>query len=302
MEGPPLKVMQIITRMVRGGAQSVVLDLLRGLAFGGFEVTLVCGEETGLEGSLWPEAEMLPIRTVRVPALVRDVAPLRDVRALRALRRIIAAHQPDLVHSHTSKAGVLGAMAARQVGVPAVVFSPHGHILQSGAQIPGIPATGLKRRILAALTRVGSRHADVVVAPNEPERQEGIDHRVWSASQSMTIANGVDEKRFAPWDRSRARAELGWDCNASVWGVVARLTPEKGTDVAIRALPALPETRLVVAGDGPERHALRALAVQLGVCGPRRLPRRDQLGATPAAGPRRHRRAKPYGGARHDCR
>ena len=260
-----LKVMHIITRMVRGGAQLVVLDLLRRLDPERFDPILVSGVQTGVEGSLWGEIAELPIQAIRVPELVRDVAPLRDLAALRTLGRVIAEHRPDVVHSHTSKAGFLGCAAARRQRVPGVVLSPHGHILGAGAQIPGVPYRGIKRRLLAAVARRSSRHAHVVIAPNEAERDEGIGHGMWSAEKSVTVPNGVDTSRYAPGERATARELMERPSDGIIIGTVARLTREKGVDVAIACLPRLPGVELVVVGDGPERDALVGLAEQLGV-------------------------------------
>ncbi len=249
-------VMHIITRLVRGGAQRVVLALLRGLRGRGWDLTLVAGPQTGAEGSLWNEADGLGITTVQVPSLVRELAPLRDYRALRELRRIIKAYRPDVVHAHTSKAGFLGCLAARREGVPAVVLAPHGHILRHNAQIPGVPARGLKRRLLAAACKRNVRYAHVVVTPNDAERSDGIRHGLWSAEEVLTVPNGVDTDRFRPGGRTEARRALGLSPERPVVGVVARLTREKGVDLAVETVRMLRGVTLVIVGDGPERESL----------------------------------------------
>ncbi|MEE8142426.1 MAG: glycosyltransferase [Planctomycetota bacterium] len=265
MSLPRIKVMIIITRMVRGGAQLVVLELLKGLDPKRFDLSLVAGEQTGREGSLWHEVEKLEIPTTRVPELVRQVSPYKDFQAYRALRREILRQQPDVVHCHTSKAGLLGCSAARRAGIRRVVLSPHGHILRDGAEIPGVPSRGLRRRLLAAAARVNTRYADVVIAPNEEEREDGVRLRIWTREQSITVPNGVDTDRFVPRDRALARASLGWPEGETIVGTVARLTREKGVDVALSSITEQPGVRLVVVGDGPERNALRQQAQSLGI-------------------------------------
>ena len=257
--------MHIITRLVRGGAQQLVLDLCRDLTCRDLNVLLVAGDQTGAEGSLWEEAGALGITTLRVPSLVREIAPLRDYRALRRLRRLMRAHRPDIVHAHTSKAGLLGCLAARRERVPAIVLAPHGHILGKDAQIPGVPRRGLKRRLLAAACRHNVRCAHVVVAPNDAEREDGIRHGLWRAEDAVTIPNGVDTERFRPRDRATARARLGLESDRPVVGAVARLTREKGIDLAIEALCTLPDAVLVIVGDGPERESLVTQARSLDV-------------------------------------
>jgi glycosyltransferase involved in cell wall biosynthesis len=260
-----LCVMHVITRLVRGGAQNVVLALLRGLRGKELDLILVAGAQTGAEGSLWDEADGLGITTVRLPSLVRRIAPFRDYRALNDLRRIIRAYRPHIVHAHTSKAGFLGCLAARRERVPAVVLAPHGHILGEGAQIPGIPAWGLRRALLAAACRRNARYADAVVAPNEAERRDGIRLGLWAAERATTVPNGVDTDCFRPRDQRAAREKIGVPIGVPIVGTVARLTREKGIDFALETLRMLPRVLLVIVGDGPERESLETLAASLGV-------------------------------------
>ncbi|MEM7167935.1 MAG: glycosyltransferase family 4 protein [Planctomycetota bacterium] len=242
-----------------------MLDLLRSLDPRLFQVTLVAGEETGQEGSLWHEVERLNIPHYKVPALVRDISPLRDYRAMQALRRAISRVRPTIVHCHTSKAGLLGCHAAQRERVPGVVLSPHGHILGQEAEIPGVPKQGLRRRMIVAAARYSARHADVVIAPNAVERHEGIQHKMWTDGQSVTVPNGVDTNRFVPRERDHARVTLGWPLQQRIIGVVARLTREKGIDIAVEAIARLPEdVHLIIAGDGPERGNLEQQVQQLG--------------------------------------
>jgi len=263
----PVKVLHVITRMVRGGAARIVLALCDGLRRRRFDVLLAAGGEAGPEGSLWDEAEALGIPSVRLPALIRRIAPSRDLAALAALRALCRARRPDIVHAHTSKAGLIGCLAARMEGVPAVVLAPHGHILAPGARIPGVPNRGLMRRLLAAAARRSARHADLVIAPNEHEREDGIRHGAWTEERSTVVPNGVDTDLFRPRDRGAARAAIGLPRAGFVLGVAARLTPEKGIDYAIEALTCVPGAVLVIAGDGPERARLAVLAQSLGVAG-----------------------------------
>ena len=111
-----LRVVQVITRCVRGGAYQVVRCLLDRLPREEFEQTLIAG----------PEAAPPDCRVV--PDLVREISPRRDLAALVRLTRLFAEQRPDVVHAHTYKAGMLAAAAGRLAGVPAVLLTPHGHI------------------------------------------------------------------------------------------------------------------------------------------------------------------------------
>ncbi len=261
-----IRVLHIITRMVRGGAQLVVRDLLCHTNNSRFRVALAAGPETGAEGSLWDEIEASPeIQIYRVPALQRAISPVRDLRAFIQLRRVIQRENPHVVHAHTSKAGLLGCLAARRERVPAIVLAPHGHIVAPDARIPGIPQSGIKRWLLGRAARYSAKLADRVIAPNDSERQDGIAHGMWTEENSITVANGIDTERFRPRDRDHARREAGWPEGRLLIGCVARLTEEKGVDIAVRAMAHLPEATLVLIGDGPDREKLQSLAEELGV-------------------------------------
>lgn len=250
--------------MIRGGAQQVVLDLLRGQQAAGLEVMLVAGGQSGLEGSLWQEVDALGIETERVPSLVREISPRRDVASLLALRRIIRRHRPQIVHTHTSKAGFVGTLAARFEKVPVVLLAPHGHIMGKDANIPGVPEKGLKRWILAMAARQNSRYTHGVIVPNEAEHSDGIRHGLWTRGNSVVIPNGIDTTRFRPGGRMAGRLLLDLPHDKFVIGVAARLTREKGVDRAVHLMGDLPGMFLVIAGDGPEADALKKLAVSRG--------------------------------------
>src|SRR5439155_25399580 len=111
-----VRVFQVVTRMVLGGAQRVVTSLLDRLPADEFEQTLVCG------------AESAPVGSIALPELVREIRPARDLAAVSRLAGLFADRRPHVVHAHTYKAGVLACVAGRAVGVPAIVFTPHGHI------------------------------------------------------------------------------------------------------------------------------------------------------------------------------
>lgn len=256
MSTEPIEVWHGITRLVRGGAQIVALDLLRGLDRTRYRPVLIVGPETGEEGSLWPEAEDLDVEIIRVSSLVRSVSPFNDLRALISITRRLRQRSPALVHAHTSKAGFLLCRAARWANTPAVVFSPHGHIARDGAEIPGVPSRGIKRRLLTALARRSIRDADVVICPNEAERECGVAHGMWTQNVTAVVPNGIDTDQFVPGDSSEARRRWGLPQDVPIVGVVARLTREKGVDIAIDALQQIPRAHLLIVGDGPERGAL----------------------------------------------
>ena len=121
-----MRVIHIITRLIVGGAQENTVATVLGLRQKpGVEVGLVSGPTTGPEGSLESEVKIPALFTI-VPELVRPVHPLKDFLALRHLEKILREQKPDIVHTHSGKAGILGRLAARRVGVPAIIHTIHG--------------------------------------------------------------------------------------------------------------------------------------------------------------------------------
>jgi glycosyltransferase involved in cell wall biosynthesis len=245
------RVVQVITRCVRGGAYQVVRCLLDRLPREDFEQRLISGPEGA------------PAGTLVVPELVREISPLLDLAALVRLTRIFAQERPDIVHAHTYKAGVLASVAGRLAGVPAVLFTPHGHIFSRGAKIPGVPV-GLKLELLRGVTRVAQGCADLVTALSEPDLHEQLALRLSAPSKYVIVRNGIDCERFAA---PRPRLFEG----SPIIGAVGRFSEEKGHRYLLEAMaelrPRLPGARLVLVGYGALEGDLRSRAAGLALDG-----------------------------------
>ena len=227
-------------------------------------MTLVTGPSEGDEGELETRARKMGARVILVPDLVREPSPVQDVRALRALCRIMRGERCTLVHTHTSKAGILGRVAARMAGVPAVVHTPHGHVFHSYYG-------PTKTRLFCQLERFCARYAHRIITLTENEKREHVELRIAPAERFTTIHSGVDLSRFerAPHGDVARRSDFGIPADAPVIVCVARLVPIKGHEHLIAAMPAVldafPEARLLLVGDGPLADELQAQAERAGV-------------------------------------
>lgn len=246
------RVVQVITRWVPGGARAVVRRLLDALPAAEFEQVLV----TGAEGDDEPGA-------VRIPHLVREVSPRRDARAALALARLFLRLRPRVVHAHTYKAGVLACGAARVAGVPAVVFTPHGHIFEPGARIPGVPEPGRRLGALRWVTRAAQSCAHRVTALSEADLRDQLRLGLSPPSKYVVIPNGIDVDRFHAPPRG--------DGAGPVVGAVGRFTSEKGHEVLVEAFSRvrrrLPGARLILVGSGELESELRGRVARLGLDG-----------------------------------
>ncbi len=257
-----IRVLQVITRMVRGGAQTVVLELLERLPRGEFEQVLVCGGSgEGSDGAMIPRARRAA-EVVRIPELVREINPVGDALAAASLAKMFMSRRPQVVHAHTYKAGVVASVAARLAGVPAIVFSPHGHIFARGSQIPGVPSSPWKLSALRWITRAAQACAHRVTALSDADLREQIALGLASPSKYVVIRNGVDAGRF-----HAAPMRLVGD--APVIGSVGRFTAEKGHLCLVDAFAAvracMPRSRLVLVGRGELEGAIRRRVVDLGL-------------------------------------
>ena len=122
-----MRVTHVITRLIVGGAQENTLASVLGLRQKpGVEVNLVAGPALGPEGSLEPGLSAYPGLLTTVPRLVRPLSPWKDALALRGLTTLFRTAQPDIVHTHSGKAGILGRLAAARAGVPTIIHTIHG--------------------------------------------------------------------------------------------------------------------------------------------------------------------------------
>ncbi len=268
---PGLRILHLITRCIRGGAASLLLSITRELRARGHDLVIASGPSRGPEGTLEPEVRAAGIPFLDIPHLVRDIDPVRDVRALVEIGGVLRGRRFDLVHTHTSKAGMLGRWAARASGVRNVVHSPHGHVFAAGARIPGVNDRPGFRSLFYLLERVSAGLAARTLALTELERRDLIELGIAREDRTLVVPNGLPDVWLDPLpvDRARAREDLGLETDGPWIGVVGRLAREKGHDLVFDAFGCAvsdrPNLRMLVAGDGPERAALESKAARLGL-------------------------------------
>jgi glycosyltransferase involved in cell wall biosynthesis len=255
-----LRVLTIITRLEFGGAQRVVLHTAATLDRGVFDVGLAWGPGDVLD----EEARAIDdLRTYEIDDLVRPVAPVRDLKALSGLRRAIRDFKPHVVHTHSSKAGVLGRLAARLEGVPAVVHTVHGFGF-TPLQSP------VKRAVFFRAEKIAARWTDHFVAVSQLNLDRGVELGLWRAEQVSVIRAGIDLSLFRRGgDGSETRRGLGIPAGVPVVTQIGNFKPQKAPLDFVRAAARVSETiddvRFVMVGDGPLRGEAEVLAAELGI-------------------------------------
>jgi glycosyltransferase involved in cell wall biosynthesis len=253
-------VVYVITKLVVGGSQFTVVGLCNRM-ISEFETHLVSGPEVGVEGSL--RAAVPDAVTVhRISALRRDVDPVHDALAVGALRRLLRTIRPDIVHTHGSKAGVVGRLAAK--GCPGRVV----HTIHGWGHTPD--DTTVRREVFVRLEQAMARHTDALVAVSRDVLEEGLRCGIGEPSQYVVIPALVDLEPAEPdfgSARSRARAELGVSGERVVVGWVGRFVPQKDPTTLVAALAEVLHSRrdahVVLVGDGPLRGEVeRGLSAQ----------------------------------------
>ncbi len=263
----PWRIMHISTRLILGGSQENTVLSAEGQAEAGHAVSLVHGPIYGPEGSLLRRVlDHGGIEAIETPRLLRQVAPLADRRCLGDLRRLIRAWKPQVVHTHSSKAGILGRMAAWSERVPCVVHTIHG--------LPFHPyQSKLANAAYILAERYAARRCHRIVCVAEAMRDQALAAGVGRAEQYAVIHSGIEVEKFLSPRRGRdeVRRELGFAAGDFVLGTVSRLAELKGHDDLLDALGPLmrerSQLRLLWVGDGWWRDRLLGRVRHMGLTG-----------------------------------
>jgi len=259
-----MKIVHIITRLIIGGAQENTLLSCAGQHQMGHDVTLITGPALGPEGSLLPQAQSGGYRVIVVDEMRRAIRPMRDWRAYRRLVGVLRGLRPDIVHTHSSKGGILGRHAARRAGAAAVVHTIHGLAFTAST-------SPLANWVYKRLEKQAAPLTTRIVCVADAMREQSLTAGIGKAEQYVTIYSGMETEPFlsAPEQRSAVRRRLGLDENHIVVGTVARLFELKGHDDLLQIATALcrqfPLLRFLWVGDGLLRPRFEAAMQQMGL-------------------------------------
>ncbi len=275
-----MKIIHIITRLIVGGAQENTILSCEGQHDRGHEVTLMTGPPLGPEGSLMARASAYGYRVESIDAMRRSILPLADWRTYRFLTERIRELKPDVVHTHSSKAGIIGRWAAHAAGVPAVIHTIHGLAFTASTRrtVNGFYKF-LERKTAPISTRI------VCVA--DSMRDQSLAANIGRREQYVTVYSGMKTAPFLnpPVAAAEVRRSLGLSHEHIAVGTIARLFELKGHDDLLEIAPRLcgqfPNLRWLWVGDGTLRgrfesriHAmgLRDRFILTGLVPPEKIP------------------------------
>lgn len=266
------RVVHIVTRLDQGGSARNTMLTVLGHDRAQFEPVVVTGQagKWNAQGGLTATMENLmllekaAIRHHIVPSLVRQISPMADLVALWKLVVLLRQEQPHIVHTHTSKAGVLGRLAARFTGVPLIVHTPHGHVFYGHF-------SSIVSWVFLQIERALSWITDVLIALTAAEKTEHLERGIGCADRFAVIPSGIDIDRFKQVGTSGKVMPEWFDCpsDATVVGSVGWLTDIKGHRFLVDAVAQLkreyPHLHVVLLGTGDQQEALLQQARKAGI-------------------------------------
>ena len=259
----PIRVLHVCTIFLT--AQTFIAPVLRYLSRHGYEAAVACSQESAADGPVSSgsrDIEGCRVFSVTIP---RTIRPFQDLLAIRRLCQVIREFNPDVIHTQTSKAGIVGRLAARLAGVPVIIHTAHAFPFHAYLPWPVKWAYIWIERWVAGWT-------DLIMVDTESVRKDGLRERiVQDAGRIVTVPMGVDLTRFSPslGGPGTLRDALGLRGQALVVGTVARLVPDKGLECFLRMAAIIraqrTDVKFLIVGEGPLRQSLEQMAESIGI-------------------------------------
>jgi glycosyltransferase involved in cell wall biosynthesis len=260
----PIPVLHPITRLIVGGAQENTMYTAARLDKTRFAAIIVSGPQTGSEGSLIETVRELGVSLEILPELVREINPWKEISALWKLYRLIKTGNFIIVHTHSSKAGILGRIAAKLAGAPIIVHTVHGWSFHDRMN-------PILRQIYIRLEKFCVAFTDAMIVVADQDIKKGLQAGIGPAGQYHLIRSAIPLDQFSidNVDKDQVRRELGLPLYVPVLGNVGRFSPQKNPldwlRVAKLIAERVPNCFFLMVGDGPLRSEVEALIADFGL-------------------------------------
>lgn len=255
------KILYIITQSELGGAQKYVQDLASFVKEKNLQVIVAAGEK----GSLLDKLQALNINTYILKHLKREINFFHDIAGIWEIYSLIKNIKPDIVHLNSSKAGVLGAFAAKLAGVKKIMYTVHGFVFLE-------PLPRWKKIFYIFIEKISGYYKDIIICVSDNDLKQGLAHHIAPEKKFHTIHNGIDFGKMTFFEKQDARKKILEIIpskkqvleNADAWiGTIANFYPAKGLDILMQSSKEIianhPKTIFIVFGDGDERKNLEIL-------------------------------------------
>ncbi len=259
-----IKVLHIITRLDKGGSAQDTLLTTSRLDKEKFDVILISGHINDPDKEIANFIAQKKLDYFLIPELEREINPWKDIKAFWAIFNFIKKEKIDIVHTHTSKAGILGRWAAKLAGVKTLVHTPHGHIFYGYFG-------WFKTRLFIYLERLTGLITDRIITLTQRGKKEHIQYKIGRPDKFVPIYSGIDVGKFFNFQRdiNKEKEKLNIPPDAPVIGTVTRLDLVKGNKYFIASLPDIvkifPNLRVFIVGEGSEREKLELYAKEFGL-------------------------------------
>ncbi|MCD6521518.1 glycosyltransferase family 4 protein [Candidatus Calescamantes bacterium] len=258
-----IRVLHIITRLIIGGAQENTVYTVRGLKEKGYEVYLYSGPPLGPEGSIIPRAKKMGVHPIIISSLRRNLHPVLDYASFLTLFSLIKSGGYHIVHTHSSKAGILGRWAAYLAGVPVIIHTIHG--------LPFFPYQHpFLNFLFVNCERITAPITDRLICVCDMMKKQALNAGVGKEKQYVTIYSGMELDYFLnPPSSEKLRKKLGIKEDELVVGKVGRLFPFKGHEYIIQIAPEIiknfPNVKFLFVGEGILREKLEERVKEKGL-------------------------------------
>ncbi|MCL2144954.1 MAG: glycosyltransferase family 4 protein [Endomicrobia bacterium] len=253
-----LKICFIVTKLELGGAQKVALYTAEHINGDEFKEFFITGK-----GGILDNAAAEKFRIYRLSNFVREISPLKDLKALRHIYGILKTEKPDVVHTHSSKAGILGRIAAKLAGIKIIVHTVHGYSFNETQNF-------FKKYLYACLEKFCSLFSDKLIAVAKEDIKKGIKYKIAKESKFELIRAGINTdhyKNYTP-DKNFKNA-LGISESTKVVTTIGPFKPQKNLKDFIKAADIVGKKNndivFLAAGDGEQRKELENLISELGL-------------------------------------
>ncbi len=259
-----IRVLHPITRLIVGGAQENTVLTVEMLDKADWDAAIIAGPQTGSEGSLIETAQERGLALTIDDSLVREVNPIKDLLAVFRLARFIKQGGYTIVHTHSSKTGIVGRWAAKLAGAPIIIHTVHGWA-HHDRQHP------LVRAYYILLEKLTLPITDKLIAVTGKDIEKGLRDGIGQPENYLVIRSGIEMDRFGQpqVNRQVTRAAWGIPPEAQLIGTVTRLSPQKAPLDFVRAAAQVarthPKAWFMMVGDGPLRADVEKLARELGI-------------------------------------